>query len=169
MRTLFRLKHFFWTLAKSLHIISLRSFIHRCKHLHGDPHCISLGMAIGVFIGVTPTFPLHTALAVLLALLLRGSLPAALLGVWFGNPLTMPLFYIGSYKLGMLLLGRELPAVALDQLSFSVLAELGLDVTFALMAGGALIGLPFACAAYCITYQLSCRALRLRREKEALK
>ena len=163
-----RLKHFFRTFTKSLHIIGIHAFIKRLKHLHGDPHFISLGMAIGVFIGTTPTFPFHTALAVLLALLLRGSPPAAALGVWFGNPVTMPFFYIGSFKLGMLLLGRELPAIAFDQLSFAVLAKLGLAVTCALMAGGVLIGLPFAVAAYCITYQLTCRALRRRQQPEAL-
>ena len=169
MRTMLRKKRFFRPFAKALHIIGMRTFIKRFKRLHGDPHCISLGMAIGVFIGTTPTFPFHTALAVLLALLLRGSPPAAALGVWFGNPLTMPFFYIGSFKVGMLLLGRELPAIALDQLSFAVLAKLGLDVTCALMAGGAIIGLPFAVAAYCITYQLTCRTLRGRQQPETLK
>ena len=39
-------------------------------------------LAIGVFIGITPTIPLHTILAVSLALLVRGSKLAAALGVW---------------------------------------------------------------------------------------
>ncbi len=169
MRTTLKTKRFFRHFLKAFHVIGIHTFISRFKHLHGDPHCIAMGMAIGVFIGTTPTFPFHTALAVLLALVLRGSLPAAVLGVWFGNPLTMPFFYIGSFKLGMLLLGRELPAIVFDRLSFAVLAELGFDVTCALMAGGVLIGLPFAVAAYCITYQLTCRALRRRQHPEALK
>ena len=169
MRTMLRLKHFFRPFTKALHIVGMRTLVKRFKHLHGDPHCISMGMAIGVFIGTTPTFPFHTALAVFFALLLRGSLPAAALGVWFGNPLTMPVFYIGSFKIGMLLLGRDLPAVAFDQLSFAVLAKLGLDVICALMVGGVLIGLPFAVAAYCITYQLARRALRRRQQPDALK
>ena len=169
MRTMFKIKRFFGPFLRALHIIGIGTFIKRFKHLHGDPHCVSMGMAIGVFIGTTPTFPFHSALAVLLALFLRGSLPAALLGVWFGNPLTMPFFYIGSFKLGMLLLGRELPPIVFDQLSFAVLAKLGLDVTCALMAGGVLIGLPFAVAAYCITYQLTHRALRRRQQQDALK
>ncbi|MEI6127137.1 MAG: DUF2062 domain-containing protein [Pseudomonadota bacterium] len=124
----------------------------RFKQLRGDPHYISMGMAIGVFIGVTPTFPFHTTLAIALATLLRGSRPAAALGVWFGNPVTMPIFYIGSYKAGMMLFGQALPSIALEQPALADLLTLGLDVALAMVAGGALIGIPPSIAAYFITH-----------------
>ncbi|MEJ2430554.1 MAG: DUF2062 domain-containing protein, partial [Deltaproteobacteria bacterium] len=59
-----------------------QEFCRQLKELRGKPHEISLGMAIGVFIAVTPTIPFHTVLAVSLAALLRGSKLAAALGVW---------------------------------------------------------------------------------------
>ena len=79
---------------------SIRAFIANAKTLQGDPHYVAVGMAIGVFIGITPTIPLHTVIAVALAFVLRGSKPAAIIGVWFANPITIPLFYWASYEIG---------------------------------------------------------------------
>ena len=63
------------------------------KELHGDPHYVAMGMAIGIFVACTPTIPFHTVIAIFLAFLFRGSKVAAAIGVWFSNPLTMPLLY----------------------------------------------------------------------------
>lgn len=120
------------------------------RQLRGDPHYISLGMAIGVFVGITPIFPFHTACAVAMAALLRGSKRAAAVSVWFANPVTMPLFYLGSYKAGTWLLGIA-PAPAGNTQS---VLETGLDLALALMAGGILLGIVPAIAAYCTTYAL---------------
>jgi uncharacterized protein (DUF2062 family) len=128
----------------------IKAFIKNAKTLQGDPHYIAMGMAIGVFIGITPTFPLHTVLAVALALVFRGSKPAAALGVWVGNPITMPFFYFGSYKIGMLILGNSVP---FDEKYISIpeLLKLGMDVTVALIAGGALLGiLPAVCSYFIV-------------------
>jgi len=81
------------------------SLLEKIKRLQGNPHYIAMGMAIGVFVGVTPTIPFHTALAIVLAFVLRGSKPAAAIGVWIANPLTIPLFYYGGYKVGVGLFG----------------------------------------------------------------
>jgi uncharacterized protein (DUF2062 family) len=81
------------------------SLLEKIKKLQGNPHYIALGMAIGVFVGITPTIPFHTALAIALAFVLRGSKPAAAIGVWVANPLTIPLFYYGGYKVGDFLWG----------------------------------------------------------------
>ena len=126
----------------------------RFKHLRGDPHYIALGMAIGVLIGVTPTFPFHTALALALATMFRGSRRAALLGIWFGNPFTMPLFYFASYKAGMLMLGISLPPLSMQQLSLPELLNTGLDVACATVAGGFAIGILPGIAAYFITRRM---------------
>jgi len=133
---------------------TVKKFIANFKQLRGDPHYISMGMAVGVFIGVTPTFPFHTTLAIALAVLLRGSKTAAALGVWFGNPLTMPFFYIGSYELGMLLLGRSLPSHVLQQHSVKDMLTIGVEATSAMIAGGVLLGILPAVIAYFVTYKM---------------
>ena len=38
-----------------------KEFYDRFISLKGEPANIAMGMAIGVFIGVTPTIPFHTA------------------------------------------------------------------------------------------------------------
>ncbi len=66
-----------------------------------------MGLACGAFVSFLPTFGLHFVLATLLALILRGNLLAALLGTFFGNPLTFPLIAVGSMQLGSWLLGYD--------------------------------------------------------------
>lgn len=125
--------------------------IARFRDLPGDPHYIALGMAIGVFVGVTPTFPLHTLLALGLAVAVRGSKRAASLAVWFGNPLTMPFFYYGSFRAGSALLGRPL-GLELHDGSWSELLQMGADAAIAMLAGGAIIAIVPAVLAYALTY-----------------
>jgi uncharacterized protein len=122
----------------------------RIRSLQGDPHYMAMGMAIGVFIGVTPTFPFHTALAIALAFVLRGSKPAAIIGVWFGNPVTMPFFYLASYKIGVLILGHQAP-FDLKYESIKALFSLGWEVAVAMLVGGLILGLPPALIFYFLT------------------
>ena len=121
------------------------------KKIDGSPDYVARGMAIGVFVGITPTIPFQTALALALAALFRGSKPAAVLGIWSGNPLTIPLLYMGSYKLGMLILGRPALVSSLDQQSLMGFFKSGADICCATIAGGALLGIIPALAAYYIT------------------
>jgi uncharacterized protein (DUF2062 family) len=129
---------------------SIRKLIERAKTLHGDPHYIAMGMAIGVFVSITPIVPFHTVIAIALAFILKGSKPAAAIGVWFCNPVTVPFFYFGSYKAGMFIIGRSIP---FDQKyeSISELMKLGTDVTIAMVTGGVILGILPGIAAYFIT------------------
>jgi len=66
--------------------------------MRGDPHNVSLGVAIGVFVSVTPSIPFHAFMAVSLAYLFRGNKLAASLGVWVSNPLTIPFSIMVAIK-----------------------------------------------------------------------
>ena len=131
----------------------IRQFITRFKQLNGDPHYVALGMAIGVFISVTPTIPFHTAIALALAFILRGSKTAAAIGVWFSNPITIPLFYMGSYDVGMSILGNSAP-FNVEYESIIELLKLGADVTIAMITGGVILGILPAIATYFITRRI---------------
>jgi uncharacterized protein (DUF2062 family) len=139
----------------------IREFVQRIKNLEGDPHYVAMGLAIGVFIGITPTIPFHTVLAVGLAFILRGSKAAAALGVWFSNPITAPIFYWGSYKVGLYLLGNPAPFDVKYE-SILELLHLGMDVTFAMIAGGVILGVLPGIASYFITRKII-TTIRLRR------
>ncbi len=138
----------------------------RFKSLKGEPAYVARGMAVGVFVSLTPTIPFHTVIALALAFLFKASRPAAIIGVWFSNPLTIPIFYYGSYKIGLLMLGHKVP-FDLAYESISQLVKLGWDVTLAMMVGGAALGVVPAACAYWITLVLITR-LRSRHAKKAL-
>jgi len=140
---------------------NIREFVQRVKNLEGDPHYVAMGLAIGIFIGITPTIPFHTVLAVALAIILRGSKVAAALGVWFSNPITAPIFYWGSYKAGMYLLGNPAP-FDIKYESILELLDLGMDVTIAMIAGGIILGILPGIASYFITRKII-TTIRLRK------
>ena len=132
---------------------NIREFVERVKKLEGDPHYIAMGMAIGVFVGITPTMPFHTVIAVALAFILRGSKAAAAIGVWFCNPFTAPFFYLGSYKVGMFIFGNSAP-FDIKYESILELIKLGMDVTMAMIAGGIILGILPGIVAYFITHKI---------------
>jgi uncharacterized protein (DUF2062 family) len=139
----------------------------RMRQLEGNPHKIALGMAIGIFVSITPIIPLQTVVAVVLAFLVRGSKSAAVLGTWLSNPLTIPVVYFANYKLGCLLLGyqKTLDSIAFD--SFSQLMEMGLEVTWAMIVGGVVIGAILGMVAYFITLRVFITIRRRSRQAQA--
>lgn len=81
---------------------------HRLKRLPGNPYHIARGIGVGVYVSFTPFFGFHFVFAALLAMLFRGSILAAILGTFFGNPLTFPLIATGSLTLGRWFFSGEL-------------------------------------------------------------
>lgn len=80
---------------------------HRIRRLPDDPHRIARGVASGVFVSFMPLFGLHFISAVISAKIVRGNILAALLGTFFGNPVTFPIIAFTSMKLGHLILGTN--------------------------------------------------------------
>ena len=64
------------------------------------------GAAIGVFCAFIP-IPIQTLSAAALAILFRMNLPIAILFSFLANPITVPLIFFYSYKLGSILFGLE--------------------------------------------------------------
>ncbi|THB76559.1 MAG: DUF2062 domain-containing protein [Desulfobacteraceae bacterium] len=143
------------------------NFIEKTKKLQGDPHYVSLGMGIGVFVGITPTIPFHTIFAIALAYLFRASRPAAYLGIWLCNPLTVIFLYIACYKVGLYFFGN--PAESTDTVEVlirSLESDLSLKEKWHVLAdfaktkahafyimnlGGLILGIPGGIASYFIT------------------
>ncbi len=126
----------------------------RLMRLKGQPKEVAGGMAIGVFVGMTPTVPLHTILAVLIALILKRSKLAAALGVWVANPFMLPFIYFLDYKVGQLLTGADAPSLAISNFSIANLIDLGWSISFPLFFGGVVTGILCAIPSYYITKRL---------------
>lgn len=79
----------------------------RLRRLPGSPETIARGAAAGVFTTFTPFYGAHFIFAAICARLIRGNILAALLGTFFGNPLTyFPIAYV-SLSLGHFFMGTE--------------------------------------------------------------
>jgi uncharacterized protein (DUF2062 family) len=135
---------------------TLKNWLAECRKLSGDPRYIGRGMAIGIFVSMTPFFPFHTAIAVSIAVVLRGSKRAAAVGVWLSNPLTIPLCYYVIYKMGMFILGDD-TAFNPDWKTFSDILEMGFTIVTAMIIGGAVIGGALAVPAYYATKRIFTR------------
>ncbi|MEO0357680.1 MAG: DUF2062 domain-containing protein, partial [Pseudomonadota bacterium] len=79
----------------------------RVNRLPGTPETIARGIWAGVFTSFTPFYGLHFVVAVAIAFVMRGNILAALLGTFFGNPLTYVPIALSSMYTGHALLGIE--------------------------------------------------------------
>ena len=159
-----------------------RYYYLRILRLKGSPHALSLGAAIGVFIGITPTIPLHTVAILLFCLLSRSSFMAGLITSWLVcNPLTYVPIYYFSLKIGNLVTPYHLnwPKVqsVLDGLlsdtslgdKLQALINLGYEAVIVMLIGGTLLALPFGIGSYYLTYYSIVKYRLKRREKQVLR
>ncbi|MDY0188365.1 MAG: DUF2062 domain-containing protein [Syntrophus sp. (in: bacteria)] len=134
--------------------------------LKGDPGSLARGAAMGVFVGATPTIPLHTVLVVLCGFLFKTNVSSACLGSWLvSNPLTIPLLYITEYRIGLLILGRGTGDLVLTEYSLTALLQLGWAVIVPLLVGGVVLAAFLSVPAYFLSYRLIC-AIREKRPHE---
>ena len=159
-----------------------RYYYLRFLRLKGDPHTLARGIAIGVFIGVTPTIPLHTVLILMLAFLLRGNAIAGILASWVvSNPFTILLQYYFSWKVGSWLTQTDLSWSRIHQVtvlltsgagfqeSIAAVAQLSGEAIITLVAGGILLAIPLAFAGYFLSFYFFRSIQVKRREKHILK
>lgn len=157
----------------------IRYYYIKFIRLQGDPEFLARGIAIGVFIGITPTIPLHTILAITFAYVLRASKIAALLAtVTVSNPFTfLPQYYL-SWRLGTCLTGIDLSwdriSVVLETLishsgfkaGMSALAGLGGNTIVVLVLGGCILACPFALLSYFFSFRFFSMVEKRRKKRE---
>ena len=86
--------------ARAFHYVK-----HRLRRLPDEPETIARGIWAGIFTAFTPFYGLHFLIAAGLAKAMRGNILAALLGTFFGNPLTYIPIGAASLGTGHFLLG----------------------------------------------------------------
>lgn len=79
----------------------------RVTRIPDKSHAIAIGVACGVGVSMTPFVGFQLLLTALFAFILRGNIVAGLLATAIGNPITFPFIWIGSYKLGNLIIGQS--------------------------------------------------------------
>ena len=120
---------------------------HRVGRMRGTPQMIAAGFASGVAVSFTPLMGFHFILGIIIAIIVRGSIVASLLGTLFGNPWTFPVIWLLIYKLGQYILsGDTTGAEAMNGLHFNdVWAKF-----FPMMIGS----IPCAIIAWVLTYYI---------------
>lgn len=130
----------------------IREFYNRFLSLSGSPQDIARAMALGVFIGVTPTIPFHTALVMVSCLAFRQNITAAILGATLvSNPLTIPFLYFAEYELGVIVLGMPANPFTVTDYGIQSILEIGLHILYPLQVGGLLLAALLAVPSYWIT------------------
>ena len=138
----------------------------RFLKIRGKPREIARGFALGLFVGMTPFFGLHTVIAVPLAALFKWNKISAAISVWFTNAATAPIIYSITYLVGARILGIQKGFNWTDINSFSAVYQLILktpEIVWAMIVGGVVLGLPLSIAGYYIIF------LILKRYQENIK
>jgi uncharacterized protein (DUF2062 family) len=146
----------------------LRKAYYRLVKIDGTPRQISLGLALGIFLGILPIFGFQALSAVLLASLLKWSKIAAALGSGITNPLTTPFIYSAAYYIGSRLFGTRLPPLNINELGFGTLITMfhsSPQILWNMFVGSIFLALPLAIAGYYVTYAILERHQDKIREK----
>lgn len=154
-------------------------YYRRLQRLKGDPRFLAGGFAIGVFIGITPTMPLHTVIIILVTLATRTSAITGILSSWIVcNPLTyFPIYYF-SLVIGNAVtpyhLNWDKIKGALDTIlspgsfteSISTVLSLGYEATAVMLVGGIILAIPFTIASYYLSLRffIAMKTKRIQRQ-----
>lgn len=158
-----------------------RYYYVKFMRLKGDPHSLALGTAIGVFIGITPTIPLHTILIIMATVVTRSSTIAGILASFLVcNPVTyVPQYYLATV-VGNALTPYDLTWAKIKEVlelllqhhgltqSMKILAGLGYDAMIVLVVGGVVLGLPCAVVSYIFSLRSFHKIREKRRQKHIL-
>ncbi len=149
--------------------------------LKGDPQSLAGGIAIGVFLGITPIMPFQTILVVLATVVTRTSTIAAILSSFLvANPLTYVPQYYFSTMIGNALTPYDLTwsriKEAMDLMSqdpgfyksLMILVELGYESVIVIVVGGMVLAIPFTIASYYVSLPVFQKIKKRRDQKHLL-
>lgn len=150
------------------------------KRMHGNPECLARGIALGAFIGATPTIPLHTIQIVFFSPFLRANPLAAIISsLIVSNPVTIPLEYYAAWKTGTIITGFSIPWDEVESMLFKVehtdiwnasllIMHKSLNLIEVMLIGGLVLAIPTGLAAYILSlhfYQKRQEHKKTAREK----
>lgn len=132
--------------------------LHHLKLLRIDdpPERIARGVAIGVFIGIIPTFYLGFIFALILAFIFRANKVAAIAGTFIMNPLTMPFFFILSATVGGLIFWEERGAIMAGIKNHQFFSSIGW-ASIVYLVGNIIVAGALSLSSYFITRRLIIR------------
>lgn len=144
---------------------SPRTLLRSVLALDDSPHAIALGVAIGIFVGLTPSVGVQTIMVLAIVVLTRPFFyfngTAAMASTYISNPVTMAPMYYFWYRLGASVLGSDANVNFDALLEFEGLAgwwaattALAVKVGWPMLLGALLTAPIGAVIAYPVTHYL---------------
>lgn len=147
---------------------SAQYFAKRVLRLTASPHAVAIGFAAGALASFTPLVGFHFLLAFFFAFLVGGNLLASAIGTAVGNPLTFPLIWTSTYRLGALILGHGANGHPDETIKLDLLRQ-SLDAIWPIfkpmLVGSVPLGLAAAIVSYVIVFGMVRTYQTTRREK----
>ncbi|MDP6107507.1 MAG: DUF2062 domain-containing protein [Candidatus Brocadiia bacterium] len=140
---------------------------YRLVTLRSSPRKVAGGLALGIFVSLTPTFGVQMPIAVAVAALLRVNAASTLVGVYLTNVVTVWPLYVLCYRVGRLVVGGT-PA---DEVEFSSaggiyrlleMGQRGIALIGTELIGAIIVG---ALAAPCVYFLTLFGVVRYRRAR----
>lgn len=121
-----------------------------------SPHRISIAFALGIFIGMSPLFGVHTLLGLMVAYIFRLNKLVTIVGVYVTNPWTIIPIYSFSTWVGAKCLGinKILPDIDWKHITFGALMNDFSPLLMPFIVGTVLIGVLSSIVSYLIVYRL---------------
>ncbi|MCA9666583.1 MAG: DUF2062 domain-containing protein [Myxococcales bacterium] len=141
---------------RSPRVRKLRALLAKAFRQHTSPPRLALAVAIGVFIGCTPLFGLHSVIAIGIAALFGLNTVAAFAGTQISIPPLAPLLAFASIQLGGLILGTS-GDLTFDAIRRTELTKVFARFSTAWLVGSVGVGLTLAIIAYLLTYLIAKR------------
>lgn len=132
----------------------LGTLLHDPNLFHLNRHSVSVAFFVGLFVAFLPTLG-QIPIAAIGALIFRCNLPISMSLVWISNPLTFPIIYFATYKLGARLM--QIPPHPFHiEMSWHWFATEFLLIWEPLLLGSMIASVFFGCVGY-ITIQWTWR------------
>jgi uncharacterized protein (DUF2062 family) len=114
---------------------------------------LALSYAIGIFAGFTPYVGFQTYIGLALTTLFRVPFLPSLIGINITNPITIPVIFAFTTKIGMLFLGVELDMdFSWETVTFRSLIEAGKMLLLPFIIGTHLVGIILTVFTYFAVY-----------------
>lgn len=134
------------------------TLLDRAGCLHPDRRTLARGVAVGVFVGLSPTVGFQTLLMLLGCMALRANFPVAFLVSWVSNPLTMAPLYLGFNQVGEVAFHGITGTAALEETN-------GWSEVGYIAFGSLVIALPLAILSYALVLAVWRMVIVRRRRK----
>ncbi len=123
---------------------------YKIVRIDDPPDKIARGVAIGVFMGIFPTFGLGILFAIVAAYILKANRAAAVLGSFIMNPLTTPIFWTISAAVGSVIFWEDRALVMSSIKNHQFLNGIGWAYVVFLI-GNLIVSAAFSASSYFIT------------------